>query len=135
LRHVAAIARMFALFFVFPALCLAQDTRFGPDHYEKLIRLSEPAFSPDGKSLVLTVRRPNFTDNKWESEIHRIDVESGRSTPFTSGRKTARMPRWSPKGDRVAFLAVVDGKAQILVQPGEGGEAKQITRSPTGVTS
>lgn len=135
LRHVAAIARIFALFFVFPTLCLAQDVRFGPDHYEKLIRLSEPAFSPDGKSLVLTVRRPNFTDNKWESEIHRIEVGNGRSTPFTSGRKTARMPRWSPKGDRVAFLAVVDGKAQILVQPGEGGEAKQITRSPTGVTS
>ena len=32
LRHVAAIARMFALFFVFPTLCLAQDVRFGPDH-------------------------------------------------------------------------------------------------------
>lgn len=127
--------RALALLFMLPALCLAQGTRFGLDHYDKLTRLSEPSFSPDGRYIALTVRRPNFTDNRWESEIHRVDAESGRAMPLTSGHKTARVPRWSPTGDRVAFLATVDDKAQIFVQPADGGQARQITRAPTGVVS
>lgn len=129
------VARAIALLFLLPALSPAQDARFGPEHYEKLTRLAEPNFSPDGRYLAITVRRPNFGENKWESQIQRVDTRSGQASPLTSERKTARAPLWSPTGDRVAFLAAVDGQAQIFVQPAEGGQARQVTRSPTGVTS
>ena len=42
-------------------------------------------------------------------------------------------PRWSPDGSRLAFLAAVDGKPQIFVLPMGGGDAWQVTKSPTAI--
>ena len=128
-------AWLLALVCLLPVGASAQAERFGLQHYDQVIRLSEPAFAPDGRALLVTVRRANVADNRWDAEIHRVDAHSGVTTSFTPERKSARMPRWSPSGDRFAFLATVDGQTQLFVQPIDGGQARQVTRSPTGVNS
>ncbi len=112
-------------------------TRFGLDHLDRLVRVSEPQISPDGKSIVVAVQRAQTESNRWASELVLVEVASGQQRPLTRNRKEVHHPRWSPSGDRLAFLATQgEGKAaapQIFVLPMNGGDAHQITCCASGV--
>lgn len=107
---------------------------FTLDDYARLTRLSDVRVAPDGRHAAMVVTRPNFDVNTWETEIVRVDLASGE-TQSLARRRSAAMLRWSPGGDRLAFLAAVDGRRQIFVLPLSGGEPRQLTASPTGVTA
>ena len=105
---------------------------FGIEDYAKIARVTDLHLAPDDRSVVLVLSRPNYVDNRWDSDLVRVDLSNGRVRDLTQ-RKTARSPRWSPSGDRLAFLADVAGESQIFVLEADGGEANQITHAPTGV--
>ncbi|HEX4946825.1 MAG TPA: hypothetical protein VFZ34_09185, partial [Blastocatellia bacterium] len=115
----------------------AQTKRFDLDAAAKLVRLSDPNIAPDGKSIVVVVARANYDDNRWENELLLVDVATGAQRALTSGRHDVSQPRWSPSGDRLAFIANAptgkETKPQIFVLPLNGGEAKRITNAPNGV--
>jgi dipeptidyl aminopeptidase/acylaminoacyl peptidase len=100
----------------------------------KMVRVSDPQIAPDGKSLAVVVGRPNYEDDLNESELALVDTATGKTRMLTHGRKTASFPRWSPRGDRLAFLAH-DGEKhnQIFVLAMDGGDAEQVTKSPTAI--
>ena len=120
-----------ALLFVLAAAGVAQT--FGVGDYAKVARVTDPRISPDGRAAVVVVSRPNYTDNHFDSELVRVSLPSGAVRELTHQRKTARHPRWSPAGDRLAFLADTAGQAQIFVLENDGGEAIQLTHVSTGV--
>jgi dipeptidyl aminopeptidase/acylaminoacyl peptidase len=115
---------------VIPA-CLA--ARFGLEHTGKIVRISDPQISVDGKSVALVVERPNYEENRFDSELALIEISGKSQRVLTHARSTVRQPRWSPDGSRIGFLASVEGKQQLFVLPVGGGEAWQVTRSPAGV--
>jgi dipeptidyl aminopeptidase/acylaminoacyl peptidase len=82
----------------------------------------------------MVVARPNYESNAWDSDLVLVDLRTRAQRTMTQ-RKTASAPRWSPGGDHLAFLARVDGQAQIFVMPADGGEARQVTRAPHGVST
>lgn len=100
----------------------------------KIVRVSDPQISPDGKSLVTVVTKPDYANDLNVSELALVDIASGKTHLLTHGRKNASFPRWSPGGDRVAFLAADGDKHnQIFVLEMAGGDALQVTKSPTPV--
>ena len=103
----------------------------------KLIGLSDPQISPDTKSIVVVVSKPDLQQNKFNTELVSIDIATGKQSLLTQDRPTASQPRWSPSGDYLAFLARTgtgkDVANQIFVLPMRGGEAKQLTKAPKGV--
>lgn len=105
---------------------------FSLEHYANIARVTDLRVAPSGDKAVFVVAWPNYDANAWESEIVEVDLRSRAQRTLTQ-RKTASSPRWSPDGDRLAFVAIVEGKAQLFVLPARGGEAVQITHSPTGV--
>jgi dipeptidyl aminopeptidase/acylaminoacyl peptidase len=105
---------------------------FTLDHYAHVARVTNLRVSPAGDRAVLVVAWPNYDVNAWESEIVEVDLRTRAQRTLTQ-RKTVTAPQWSPDGDRLAFLAAVDGRAQLFVLPSRGGEAVQVTRVPTGV--
>ena len=109
-----------------------QPQAFTLEHYAKIARVSDVHVAPHGDRAVMVVAWPNYEVNAWESEIVEVDLGSKAMRTLTQ-RKTASTPRWSPNGDRLAFLAAVDGRPQIFVMPVAGGDARQVSRSPTGV--
>ena len=127
--------RVAVLTFLVLASALASGQTFGLDQYAKVSRVTEPRVSPDGTTVAFVVSRPNYADDLWESAIYRIDLRSGSVVTLTQGRKTAKQPRWSSKGTRLAFLAGADGKQQIFVLELDGSEAKQISHSQSSVQS
>jgi dipeptidyl aminopeptidase/acylaminoacyl peptidase len=100
----------------------------------KMVRVSDPQIAPDGKSLVAVVTRPDYENDLNVAELALVDIASGKTRSLTHVRKTASFPRWSPAGDRIAFLAA-DGEKhnQIFVMEMAGGDPLQVTKSPTSI--
>lgn len=109
--------------------------RFDLSHYSKLNRVSDPQIAPDAKSIVIVVSRPNFAENRHEAELVRIDLATKAQHVLTHGRRTVSFPRWSPSGDRLAFLAGAGTpeKPQVFVLSMSGGDPLQITKAASGV--
>src|SRR5439155_3801027 len=107
--------------------------RFALEHVGKLVRVTDPQIAPDGKAIALVVARTNFDEDRYDPELVLMDVATRAQRVLTHDRRGLSQPRWSPDGSRLAFLATVEGKAQVFVLPVGGGEAWQVTRSPAGV--
>ena len=119
-----------------PGLSPAQR-RFELADISRLVSVGDPQLSPDGKSILVVVSRPNLGTNRNEAEVVLVDVASGRQRVLVAGRPTVRQPRWAPTGDRVAFLARTGtGKevhTQLFVQQLASGEVHQITTAVENV--
>ena len=114
----------------------AQGKRIGLADLAELVRLSDPRISPDGKQIVFGVSRQNLVENRYDKELVLIDISTGDRRVLTYERPNVGRPRWSPKGDRLAFLSTgKNKKTQIFIMPFNGGDAKQVTNRPTGVGS
>ncbi|WP_210518543.1 alpha/beta hydrolase family protein [Hymenobacter terricola] len=127
-----------ALALLLPAYPSLAQRRFELADIGKVVSVTDPQLSPDGNSILVVVSRPNLGTNRHEAEIVLVDVASGRQRVLVAGRPTAKQPRWSPTGNRVAFLARPgmgqDAHTQLFVQSFAGAaEARQITNGPTSV--
>ena len=115
----------------------AQQKTFQVSDTEKLVSVSDPQISPDDKSIAVAVSRINMKEDGSDSEIVLIDIATGAQRVMTSGHQHANSPRWSPNGDRLAFIAASgegkDATPQIFVLPMDGGDARKITSAPDGV--
>ena len=134
--------RRLTIAFLFVSLSLHAQTakkRIEVDDVFKIVNISDPQISPDGKSIAAVVATPNVADDRFDTDIVLVDIASGNKRTLTAQRKGVESPQWSPNGDRLAFLAnVPTGKEnepipQIFVMPMNGGDAKQITTAATGV--
>ncbi len=123
-----------SLIHLFSFQLLAQK-KFELADMDKLYTLTDPQISPDGKSVLIMVSKPDTTTNKNKSAIYKVDVESGAAQQLTFERTLVSYPRWSPSGNTIAFIAAdATAKAQLFLLSMNGGEAKKITNSPSGVT-
>lgn len=99
----------------------------------KLVRLGEPQLSPDGRTALVVVSRPDYATNAWRAELVAVDVRTGAQSVLVRDRPGLGHPRWSPSGDRIAFLAAAGAVRQIHLLARAGGEPAVITRGPAGV--
>ena len=128
-KVVAAFA-----FICLTSLSCAQTHHFSVDDLPKVVRVSDPQISPDGKTIAITVARANLKEDRYDSEIDVVDVATHTLRVMTHGKLGAGSPRWSYTGDRLAFLAQdADKKAQLWVLPMAGGDSLQVTHSKTAV--
>jgi dipeptidyl aminopeptidase/acylaminoacyl peptidase len=132
MRAPSIFAAITALF-VTPAFAAG---RFDFSHLKDMVRVSDPQISPDGKSIVIVVSRPNYEENRHQAQLVMVDVATGSQRPLTFDRRGISSPRWSPSGDRLAFLgldAATKPQPQVYIMPMTGGDAFQVTRPPSGV--
>src|SRR5580700_7139961 len=107
--------------------------RFDVDTPGKIARVGDPQISQDGRFVYIVVSHANFTDNRWEPQLVRVEIATKGQQVMAAGIRGISSPRFSPDGSMLAFLGNVDGKPQIQVMPAGGGSTKQVTKSVTGV--
>ena len=124
------------LFLLHPGQVFSQR-RFELDDLAKLVNISDPQISPDGKSIVILVSRPDYQKNRYNAELVLIDVATAKQRILTFDRVAVSQPRWSPSGDQLSFLSRAgqgrEAANQIFSLNMGGGEARQITKAPNGV--
>jgi len=129
-----AFTLLTTLVFVFGQSNVYGQRKFELGDLDKLYTLTDPQISPDGKSVLIVVSKPDTVTNKNKSFIYKVDVVTGVSQQLIFDRASVSSPRWSPLDNTIAFIAADGaGKGQIFILSMNGGEAKKITSSPTGV--
>jgi dipeptidyl aminopeptidase/acylaminoacyl peptidase len=116
---------------------LPATNRFTIADLAKMASVSDPQISPDGKSVVIVVSRPNYEEKRYDKELVLVDVATSNQRILTRDRQGVEQPRWSPSGDRLAFLAKPgtgkEEKAQLFVMSMNGGDAVRLTSVTNGV--
>jgi len=129
------LAALLALATPGPAQAQARKIELGD--LQKIVNVSSPAISPDGKSIVIIVSRVNWDEDRYDSQLVLLDTATGAQRPLTNIRKGLSLPQFSPSGDRLAFLAEAgeenNAAAQVFVLPMNGGDTRQITSAALGV--
>ncbi|MCB1998113.1 MAG: PD40 domain-containing protein, partial [Rhodoferax sp.] len=112
------------------------------DDLHAMDRVGALALSPDGTQVVCSVTRSDMAANRLHSALWLMPVQGGRQPRrLTTCGERDGAPAWSPRGDRVAFLArrTQDGEAdktpQLYLIAPDGGEARRASRFAPGITS
>ena len=119
-----------------------------PEDYFAFHFLSDAHISPNGKQVAYVLTVVNEAKNRRESSIWMVAVD-GHSEPrrLTEEGLNSNSPRWSPDGNRLAFLSSrsADGSAsaggpdaprpQIWILPMSGGEAQVLTQLKNGISA
>jgi Tol biopolymer transport system component/formylglycine-generating enzyme required for sulfatase activity len=83
---------------------------------------TDPAWSPDGKSIAFASRR----DGKMQ--VYIVEIEGGAVRPLVPGRVfEGDSPAWSPDGQWIAFQSNQDGKEDLYKASVASGEVVRLT--------
>ncbi|MBK9035200.1 MAG: S9 family peptidase [Myxococcales bacterium] len=96
-------------------------------------RVGEPAVSPDGRWVALSVRDTDMAANKGRVDLWLAAVDGSSVRRLTSDPANDTSPTWSPDGAYVYFTSSRGGSSQVWRIAVTGGEAEQVTKVPLDV--
>jgi dipeptidyl aminopeptidase/acylaminoacyl peptidase len=119
----------------------APDSRFSggplrPEDIHSVQMLADPAVSPDGKLVAVTVLTQDRDANQQRSAIWVVSTD-GSAPPrrLTRGPRRDLRARFSPDGKRLAFLTnrEYEWRNDLYVLDLTGGESTRVARLPRGI--
>jgi len=134
IRTLSPLAILFAATALGAPAAAAPET--GPSRYftgADLFNLevaTDPQISPDGRTIAYVRKSNDIMTDKARSTIWLVDVATGQQRPLLAGAGSYFSPRWSPNGDRLAYVAAQDGAPQLYVRWMASGESARITGLP-----
>ncbi|HZQ27580.1 MAG TPA: prolyl oligopeptidase family serine peptidase, partial [Acidimicrobiales bacterium] len=99
----------------------------------RLVDVSDPRVSPDGRWVAFVVTTVDLDDNDYRSKVWLVPTDGREpARPLTRGDGRDQRPRWSPDGHQLAFVSHrEDEGTQLLVLPVRGaGEVQPVARWP-----
>jgi dipeptidyl aminopeptidase/acylaminoacyl peptidase len=103
------------------------------DQLVELRRVVGVALSPDASQVAYVVRKANWDENAFETEIWLAAAAGGEPHRLTNAKKSSDAPAFSPDGKRLAFASDRSDKRQIYLIDPRGGEAEVLTEAEEGV--
>ena len=75
--------------------------------FRQLVRIGSPRFSPGGHRIAFLTYRPDFIHDRYDTTLRIIDTRDGKARVLAPSLHDIAMPRWSPDGRTLAFIAHV----------------------------
>jgi len=90
-------------------------------YYEETTWKARPTLSPDGAKLVYS----SYLGRQWQ-QLWAMPPKGGDAFPLTYGEFDRTTPRWSPDGNRIAFISNETGDTSLWVFHWFGGWMEQV---------
>src|ERR1043166_2894404 len=125
---VVSIISLFAVV----SFAFAQERRFTIDDLLKVRRVGDPQVSPKGDLVAFTITDVDKVANKSTTQIYLVPLSGGEPRQLTNDEHSSATPRWSPDGEKLAFVSARDGEDQIWTIDISSGALKKVTTISTG---
>lgn len=107
------------------------------DDFRLFVDLGSPAIEPGGTTAALVVSRTVWSKDTRENDLVAVNLATRAQRTLVANREGLGSPAYSPDGSLLAFLASSgkgkDARNEIFVMPANGGTARQVTQSATGI--
>ncbi len=136
-QSLAPAACIWSACLLMPLGVLAAPHPFNVDDLVRMQRVSDPVLSPDGRTVVYTVRETDLAANRGRTDLWSLDLATKGAQPrrLTTNPENDSSPEWSADGREIYFLSTRNGSSQVWRLPANGGEAIQVTSLPLDVGS
>jgi TolB protein len=91
-------------------------------HYEETNWKARPDFSPDGSRMVYT----SYLGRQWHN-LWLMPANGGDAFPISYGDWDETNVRWSPDGDKIAFISNEGGNISLMYQNASGGDLTALS--------
>ncbi|MGB2161560.1 MAG: S9 family peptidase, partial [Gammaproteobacteria bacterium] len=98
---------------------------------------SDPRVSPDGKTIVYVRKSNDIMKDRERSNLWQVSTDGSDHRPLYSGLNSIKSPRWSPNGEKLAFISNDTGSQQIHVRWFDSGDTaviSQLQASPSNLS-
>ncbi|NQZ46586.1 MAG: S9 family peptidase [Erythrobacter sp.] len=116
---------------------MAEPRRFTARDVFDLEWADAPEISPDGRQALYLRRFNDIMTDRTRAHVWIVNLDGSGQEPLLADEGSYRSPRWSPDGDRIAYLRSVSGRTQLHVYYLRSGRSALIgsfARSPGSLT-
>ncbi|MDX1314320.1 MAG: S9 family peptidase [Eudoraea sp.] len=123
--------------FVFLPLFLIaqQDRNFSYLDVFDLQYVSDPQISPDGEWVVYRKMGFDIMKDRAAGNLWLIRTNGSSNQKLTTREGSESSPRWSPSGDRIAFVSSTDEGSEIYIYWTGSGKVARISQLPASPSS
>jgi dipeptidyl aminopeptidase/acylaminoacyl peptidase len=115
---------------------LAEEDRFSSIDVFELEFAGDPQISPDGTKVVYVRNSNDVMSDQAVANLWVVSADGKSHRPLLSGSKSYSSPRWSPSGDRLAYISSDgDRGAQIHVRWMDTGQTAVLSNVRGGPSS
>ena len=108
----------------------ASEELFSLEDVFELEWATDPRPAPDGEAVVYVRNFYDRAADRRRSNLWWIDLDSGAQRALTTGLGSNGSPRFSPSGDRLAWIAGTPDGAEIFVRWLATGDVARLTQLP-----
>ncbi len=122
-------------FLLFTLVMEAQKKDFSFMDVFDLEYVSDPQISPNGDWIVYRRMGFDLMKDETEGQLWMIKSDGSKHQKLSSREVSESGPRWSPNGDRLAFVSSTEEGSEIYMYWTDSGKLAKITQLPFGPSS